>query len=241
MGCAQSIDDKVAVEKSRQIDRNLQMEEARRTKEVKLLLLGAGESGKSTIVKQMKIIHENGYGESECQNYRSVVFNNTIQSMMAIIRAMGHLRIDFVTKQRAEDARHFFQICSQLHEGEMTPELAMTMKRLWLDAGVQECYSRSQEYQLNDSAYYYLSSLDRLANPNYIPNQQDVLRTRVKTSGIIETHFVYKGKVWYSAVVVERKILLKVYIGLIYYRILLTHTLHICGLEILGFLAPITS
>ena len=69
----------------------------------------------------------------------------------------------------------------------------MTMKRLWLDPGVQQCYGRSQEYQLNDSASYYLGSLDRLSNPNYVPSLQDVLRTRVKTSGIIETHFSYKG------------------------------------------------
>jgi len=53
-------------------------------------------------------------------------------------------------------------------------------------------FARSREYQLNDSAGYYLNSLDRIAQPNYIPTQQDVLRTRVKTTGIIETHFSCK-------------------------------------------------
>lgn len=56
---------------------------------------GAGESGKSTIVKQMKIIHERGYNSEECTQYKPVVFSNTIQSLMAIIRAMAQLRIDF--------------------------------------------------------------------------------------------------------------------------------------------------
>lgn len=59
------------------------------------MLIGAGESGKSTIVKQMKIIHETGYSQEECEQYRPVVYSNTIQSLMAIIRAMGQLRIDF--------------------------------------------------------------------------------------------------------------------------------------------------
>lgn len=58
-------------------------------------MIGAGESGKSTIVKQMKIIHETGYSQEECEQYRPVVYSNTIQSLMAIIRAMGQLRIDF--------------------------------------------------------------------------------------------------------------------------------------------------
>lgn len=60
-----------------------------------LFCIGAGESGKSTIVKQMKIIHETGYSQEECEQYRPVVYSNTIQSLMAIIRAMGQLRIDF--------------------------------------------------------------------------------------------------------------------------------------------------
>lgn len=67
------------------------------------------------------------------------------------------------------------------------------MKRLWMDGGVQHCFSRSREYQLNDSAAYYLNALDRISAPNYVPTQQDVLRTRVKTTGIIETHFSFKG------------------------------------------------
>ena len=63
--------------------------------------LGAGESGKSTIVKQMKIIHETGYSKEECEQYRPVVYSNTIQSLMAIIRAMGQLRINFADSARA--------------------------------------------------------------------------------------------------------------------------------------------
>lgn len=68
--------------------------------------LGAGESGKSTIVKQMKIIHETGYSIEECEQYRPVVFSNTIQSLMAIIRAMGNLRIDFSNPNRTVEKRY---------------------------------------------------------------------------------------------------------------------------------------
>lgn len=48
----------------------------------------------------MKIIHETGYSREECEQYRPVVFSNTIQSLMAIIRAMGILRIDFSDPSR---------------------------------------------------------------------------------------------------------------------------------------------
>lgn len=87
----------------------------------------------------------------------------------------------------------FFMLAANCEDGDMTAELADAMKRLWRDAGVQLCYQRSREYQLNDSAAYYLSSLDRIAVFNYVPNEQDVLRTRVKTTGIVETHFTFKS------------------------------------------------
>ena len=101
MGCAVSSLEKEAAERSRKIDRELAIDGEKASREVKLLLLGAGESGKSTIVKQMKIIHETGYSQEECLQYQPVVYSNTIQSLMAIIRAMGQLRIDFRDPSRA--------------------------------------------------------------------------------------------------------------------------------------------
>uniref|UniRef100_A0A1I8EL33 Guanine nucleotide-binding protein G(I) subunit alpha n=1 Tax=Wuchereria bancrofti TaxID=6293 RepID=A0A1I8EL33_WUCBA len=189
MGCVNSIDQN-AKARSKQIDEQLKADGERASREVKLLLLGAGESGKSTIVKQMKIIHETGYSDEERKAYKPVVYSNTIQSMMAIIRAMGQLKIDFSADVRNEDARQFFMLAQSCDEGELPPELAVCMKRLWADAGVQECFMRSREYQLNDSAPYYLNYLDR--HPGYVPTQDDILRTRVKTTGIVETHFTYK-------------------------------------------------
>lgn len=38
----------------------------------------------------------------------------------------------------------------------------------------------------------YLNDLERLILPGYVPTEQDVLRSRVKTTGIIETQFSFK-------------------------------------------------
>ena len=51
-----------------------------------------------------------------------------------------------------DDARQFFALAGNADEGDLSGELAAVMKRLWKDSGVQECVSRSREYQLNDSA-----------------------------------------------------------------------------------------
>jgi len=62
--------------------------------------LGAGESGKSTIVKQMKIIHESGFTPEDFKQYRPVVYSNTIQSLVAILRAMPNLSIQYSNNER---------------------------------------------------------------------------------------------------------------------------------------------
>lgn len=51
-----------------------------------------------------------------------------------------------------DDARQLFVLAGSAEEGVMTLELAGVIKRLWRDGGVQACFSRSREYQLNDSA-----------------------------------------------------------------------------------------
>lgn len=60
MGCTMSQEERAALERSKMIEKNLKEDGIQAAKDIKLLLLGAGESGKSTIVKQMKIIHESG-------------------------------------------------------------------------------------------------------------------------------------------------------------------------------------
>ncbi|XP_054835307.1 guanine nucleotide-binding protein G(t) subunit alpha-2 isoform X2 [Eublepharis macularius] len=154
--------------------------------------MGAGESGKSTIVKQMKIIHQDGYSKEECLEFISVIYGNILQSILAIIRAMITLGIDYGDSSRADDGRLLFNLADSIEEGTMPPELVECIKRLWKDSGVQVCFDRAAEYQLNDSASYYLNELDRITAANYLPTEQDVLRSRVKTTGIIETKFSVK-------------------------------------------------
>ncbi|XP_014110889.1 PREDICTED: guanine nucleotide-binding protein G(o) subunit alpha isoform X5 [Pseudopodoces humilis] len=193
MGCTLSAEERAALERSKAIEKNLKEDGISAAKDVKLLLLGAGESGKSTIVKQMKIIHEDGFSGEDVKQYKPVVYSNTIQSLAAIVRAMDTLGIEYGDKERRAEARSLFLKASEVQEKLSVAELAGAMMRLWADSGIQECFNRSREYQLNDSAQYYLDSLDRIGAADYQPTEQDILRTRVKTTGIVETHFTFKN------------------------------------------------
>ena len=152
MGNQNSLENQLIYGKTRSqtIDKQLKLESKRASKITKILLLGGGESGKSTIVKQMKILHSNGFTEKECLEYRKIVYSNAIESLRIIMLAMNELQISFVNGERKLDLKLFLLQAEK--ETELNRELANLMKRLWTDIGTQMCFERSSEYQLHDSA-----------------------------------------------------------------------------------------
>ena len=57
--------------------------------------LGTGESGKSTFIKQMKIIHGAGFPDEEKRTYIKLVYQNIFMAMQSMIRAMDLLKIQY--------------------------------------------------------------------------------------------------------------------------------------------------
>ncbi|MBW00475.1 Guanine nucleotide-binding protein subunit alpha-15, partial [Eschrichtius robustus] len=147
-----------------------------------------GESGKSTFIKQMRIIHGAGYSEEDRKSFRTLVYQNIFVSMQTMIEAMERLQIPFSWPENKHRAN---LIMSQDPYKVTTFEkhYAVAMQWLWRDSGIRACYERRRDFHLLDSAVYYLSNLDRITEEGYIPTSQDVLRSRMPTTGINEYCF----------------------------------------------------
>lgn len=55
---------------------------------IKMLMSGAGESGKSTVIKQMKIIHQGGFPHEELLDFRTQIYRNIQESILQILDCM---------------------------------------------------------------------------------------------------------------------------------------------------------
>ena len=136
----------------------------------------------------MKLIHHGGYTEQERESYKEIIFSNTIQSMRAVLEAMPQLDISLSPQNDARRAV-ILSLPPQIETDILPGDVSDAVRGLWRDAGVREAVSRSREFQLNDSAVYYFGAVDRMADRRYMPTDQDILRSRVKTTGITETAF----------------------------------------------------
>ncbi|KAL2090495.1 hypothetical protein ACEWY4_012758 [Coilia grayii] len=161
-------------------------------KNVKVLLLGANEAGKSTILKQMKIIYLGGYTDEERLEYRAVIYSNILQFTLAVLQGMGPLEIKFGSPSSEANAKKLQTMAGSTEEGTMPADMSEIIVRLWADAGFKACVERANMYDVNDSTAYYMDHMDRIFEANYLPTEQDVLFSRVDTSATVEEQFPCK-------------------------------------------------
>ncbi|MCJ1434227.1 guanine nucleotide-binding protein subunit alpha [Xylographa pallens] len=158
----------------------------------KTLILGSSESGKSTLLKSLMLHTEATYTLGERASFKEIIFSNTIQSMRVILEAMESLGIALGNQMNEYHVQTIFMQPAQLEE--LDTKIVDAIESLYMDSGVRECLKRAREYQINDSAEHQFRSIQRLGSSSYVPTDQDILRSRVKTCGITETTFDASGQ-----------------------------------------------
>lgn len=182
-------------------------------KDVKILLLGSGESGKSTIVKQMKILHKNGFSEAEAYDYRPFVYKNVLDCVKNIINSIIDLSPDLIAPQGTSPTIEKTEVGSRKHilnydelnmvldyehsintDEPFSPEIAILIEKIYGYPEVTDFIKHNQgKFYLIDSTHYFCSEIKRIADPQYMPTPADILRTRKKTSGIYDFRFLMAG------------------------------------------------
>lgn len=310
MGCTTSIEARdddpeyVDMMQDSQVEKILRASKQKKKSQVKLLLLGAGESGKSTVLKQMKLLHKGGFTEQERMQYKNIIWADTIGSMQTLIIQARKLGIElesdnpssklyqygrkildykplegvdtsaaggisflknFVLKysensayRRRKHSTGKITTCwengVQQVDGNATPpyernhnsekdedqdkgdeedddmnaetlledymgevsgtntvngsihktrkrrhkyskyEIAEAIQQLWNeDKGIQRCFSKSNLFQIEGSCPYFFSKALEYASDDYTCSDDDILKGRIKTTGITETNFNING------------------------------------------------
>ncbi|KAK5807994.1 guanine nucleotide binding protein, alpha subunit [Linnemannia elongata] len=158
--------------------------------------IGAGEAGKTTIIKQMKLMHASGFSEAEREVFRTYVFSNMVASMKSILMQMQERHVELTNRDNEKYLLVFAQTPRLGHGTAFPPKYREAIKSLWTDPSVQQVYRLGHTYALADNVNYFFDAVDRIYRLDYIPSDADILRCRVKSTGITETAF-HMGKLTY--------------------------------------------
>jgi len=181
--------------KNEEIERGISEDASMAQTIFKLLLLGSGDSGKSTMFKQTRTLWGPGFSDDDRAQYISVIFANILyccKTLCEHVPKFGGL----LTEGGKESAKVIGEIKggSDLHgDAEdvfvLPPELVPHIKTLWADPGIKKTFDNRNEFQLPDSCSYFFARLDAIAAPNYLPTYQDILSVRIRTTGITTSEF----------------------------------------------------
>jgi guanine nucleotide-binding protein G(o) subunit alpha len=161
---------------------------------IKILLLGAGDSGKSTILKQMKIMHQDGFSNEEVTLYARLCRKNLLQTVHSIVHMYTKYNMEF-SDERTSECTELLASSTFAKSGEncATQKELEAIEQLWGDSSVKHALSTTTKLKFLDSAPYLLNRAREILAPTFVPTNQDILRTRLPTTGIIQTHFTVNG------------------------------------------------
>jgi len=170
------------------IDKTLKKDRERELSISKVLLLGPGESGKSTLFKQMINLYGKGFPDDDRKGFREAVHVNIITSIKQMSEYYDfffeHKELKSRVGDAADSARQML-----IKVGELTPDLIAPIQTFWSDPAIQEVYNMGPRYHLTDSTSYFFEQIETICKADYVPSFQDIVRCRIRTTGIVELEF----------------------------------------------------
>ncbi|NP_001158555.1 Guanine nucleotide-binding protein alpha-13 subunit [Oncorhynchus mykiss] len=141
--------------KSKAIDKSISRDKTYVKRLVKILLLGAGESGKSTFLKQMRIIHGQDFDQQAREEFRAIIYSNVIKGVRVLVDAREKLQIPWGSSDNqvhGDNVMSFDTRSSMMVHGQVETSVFLkylpSIQALWADVAIQHAYDRRREFQL---------------------------------------------------------------------------------------------
>lgn len=165
--------------------------------DLKILLVGSGESGKSTLYKQLRLISGEEFSELDRISYKSIIQANIVTGIKALVLATQTLNFPIENELNRQIAQKIKEIDMDFVlkiEKNYTAELAKEIETLWKDPSIQKAYEHRSSFQLVDNTEYFLENIKLYSDSQYVPTEKDILKCRLKTTGISEMDIKLNSK-----------------------------------------------
>jgi len=178
--CASSsgVEEQKGRQRNKAIEAELKRDKKDREGTLRILLLGPGDPGKSTFVKQISYLH-NGIRPSELQTYTTIIRQNCLESMQKILES-DRVHIPTELTKEKEDVLG----------SENLEQCVDSLMALWRNPTVQDAFNNRSKLSIlvPSTSDYFFTNAKRFSDENYQPTLDDFLRAKRKTIGITELH-----------------------------------------------------
>lgn len=147
--------------------------------------------GKSTFLKQLRIIHKREFTDDELLGYRTTILNNAFFGVATLLTAVELFGCSLSAQNQVHSDR-LKQLASSLQSAKQSCSLSNfteckdSLEAVWNDQAVQAAFARRAEFHVSDNVRYFMSQLKRIANAEYKPSDEDVLHARKPTKNVTE-------------------------------------------------------
>jgi len=160
---------------------------------LKVLILGISGSGKTTFTKQMIVIHQ-GFTRDDVDRYKTILQQNILVGMQELVKQAEKLELKVGSENR-KHGRYFLEMI--VCEAEWDAKIAKKVEALWQDTAIQQTWERAPQFQMQMSNLEYLMQhINRIGDPAYVPNKDDILQARQRTTGQQITMFNKDKYTW---------------------------------------------
>lgn len=164
-----------------QLEENLRYYEEIESEKLKILLLGTGGAGKTTFLKQLRMIHGDMYTDEELIEFLSVIHQNLMSSIKILLHQAKRLQISGrISSQQA------FAVVDQYsgNASFLSDILLIAIAELWSDPVIKTVWNLREEFTIDQSVGLLLDKCDIIATPGYIPVAMDILHCSLPTTGL---------------------------------------------------------
>eukprot|EP01083_Nonionella_stella_P013753 38683_1 len=206
MGCCATTEQQ---KEDKRLGRELQNEKRQDQSVKKLLFLGSGGSGKSTLFKQLRTLHGTGYESKDKLQFKDHIFAQIVEQMRLCLECIEILKEeeeeeykDLELTGSGKEAADQLQSAATL---QVTPQIADAIETLWKEEAIRLIYDKRATMKIDDSCAWFWDEIRRIARPDYVPSDKDILLVYYQTGGVIEQKFEMKGNLFHIFDVGGRK------------------------------------
>eukprot|EP01126_Amoeba_proteus_P054839 TRINITY_DN6769_c0_g1_i18.p1 TRINITY_DN6769_c0_g1~~TRINITY_DN6769_c0_g1_i18.p1 ORF type:complete len:359 (-),score=66.10 TRINITY_DN6769_c0_g1_i18:343-1419(-) len=157
---------------------------------IRILVLGTGDSGKSTFIKQMMIRHAesgNPWNRDQLDRYKSMLQRNVLETIQTIIKQ--------TEKENLTTVESVAESLSSLDPTNFTytAQIAEDILTVWNHPSIQQTFMNRNTFQIHTSAEFFMKNLKKFSSANFVPEAQDIIHARERTVGVHETKLCTKG------------------------------------------------